>query len=125
MEKTADAVVVPMDAGWSDIGSWSSLWDISKKDENGNASLGDVVLHNSKDCYVRADDMLVAAIGVDDLVIVSTKDALMVAHKDSVQDAKTIAHKLKQIRVVSGNCIVKYTALGVSMTPLIMVIDTK
>ena len=95
MENTADAVVVPMDAGWSDIGSWSSLWDISKKDGNGNTTHGDVMLHNSKNSYVRSDDKLVAAIGVDDLVIVSTKDALMVAHKDSVQDAKIIAQQLK------------------------------
>ena len=96
MEKTADAVLVPMDAGWSDIGSWSSLWDISDKDINGNASIGDVLLHNSKNCYVRTDDKLVAAVGLDDLVIVNTKDALMVAHKDAVQDAKVIAQQLKE-----------------------------
>ena len=96
MEKTADAVVVPMDAGWCDIGSWSSLWDISDKDGNGNASQGDVLLHNSSDCYVRADKKLVAAVGLKDLVIVDTKDALMVAHKDSVQDAKIIAQQLKK-----------------------------
>ena len=96
MEKTADAVVVPMDAGWCDIGSWSSLWDISDKDSNGNASQGDVLLHNSSDCYVRADKKLVAAVGLKDLVIVDTKDALMVAHKDSVQDAKIIAQQLKK-----------------------------
>lgn len=95
MENTADAVVVPMDAGWSDIGSWSSLWGISKKDGNRNTTHGDVMLHNSKNSYVRTDGKLVAAIGVDDLVIVSTKDALMVAHKDSVQDAKIIAQQLK------------------------------
>jgi mannose-1-phosphate guanylyltransferase len=95
MEKTNDAVVVPMDVGWSDIGSWSSLWDISDKDGNGNAVFGDVMLHNSKGCYVRAKDKLVSAVGIDDLVIVDTKDALMVAHKDSVQDAKTIAQKLR------------------------------
>jgi len=95
MEKTDDAVVVPMDAGWSDIGSWSSLWSISKKDENGNAAVGDVMLHESRNCYVRTDDKLVAAVGVDDLVIVSTKDVLMVAHKDRVQDVKIIAQQLK------------------------------
>ncbi len=95
MEKTDDAVVVPMDAGWSDIGSWSSLWDISEKDQNGNAVHGDVMLHKSNNCYVRTDGKLVAAIGVDDLVIVSTKDALVVAHKDSVHNVKVIAEKLK------------------------------
>lgn len=95
MEKTADAVVVPMDAGWSDIGSWSSLWSVSDKDENGNAFDGDVILHKSQGCYVRSSDRLVAAVGVEDLVIVDTKDALMVAHKDAVQDAKVIAQRLK------------------------------
>jgi mannose-1-phosphate guanylyltransferase len=95
MEKTTDAIVVPMDAGWSDIGSWSSLWDISEKDQEGNVTHGDVITHNTKDCYVRTDSKLVAAVGLDDIVIVDTKDALMVAHKDSVQDAKLIAQKLK------------------------------
>ncbi len=95
MEKTDDSVVVPMDAGWSDIGSWSSLWDVSEKDSNGNAACGDVMLHESHNSYIRTDGKLVAAIGVDDLVIVSTKDVLMVAHKDSVQDVKIIAQDLK------------------------------
>jgi len=95
MEKTDDAVVVPMDAGWSDIGSWSSLWDISDKDSNGNVTYGDVMLHESHNSYIRTDGKLVAAIGVDDLVIVSTKDVLVVAHKDSVQDVKVVAQQLK------------------------------
>ena len=95
MENTADAVVVPMDAGWSDIGSWSSLWNVSQKDTDGNTTHGDVMLHNSSNSFIRTDGRLVAAIGVDDLVIVSTKDALMVAHKNSVQDAKIIAQQLK------------------------------
>ena len=95
MEKTKDAVVVPLDAGWSDIGSWSSLWDISEKDCSGNVTHGDVMLHNSSNSYIRADGALVAAIGVDDLVIVSTKDVLMVAHRDSVEDVKIIAQQLK------------------------------
>ena len=95
MEKTSHAVVVPMDAGWSDIGSWSSLWDISEKDSEGNSTHGDVILHNTRNSYVKSDNKLVAVIGVDDLVIVSTKDALMVAHKDSVQDVKMITEALK------------------------------
>ena len=95
MEKTADAVVMPMDAGWSDIGSWSSLWDISEKDGNGNSTHGDVMLHNTHNSYVKTEGKLIAAIGVNDLVIVSTKDVLMVAHKDSVQDVKIITEKLK------------------------------
>ena len=95
MEKTSHAVVVPLDAGWSDIGSWSSLWDISEKDSEGNSTHGDVILHNTRNSYVRSDNKLVAVIGVDDLVVVSTKDALMVAHKDSVQDVKMITESLK------------------------------
>jgi len=95
MEKTDDAVVVPIDAGWNDIGSWSSLWDISEKDGDGNSSHGDVILHGTRNSYVRADDKLIAVIGVDDLVIVSTKDALMVAHKDRTQDVKIITDILK------------------------------
>tara|TARA_B110000259_G_C13988505_1_gene391462 strand:- start:73 stop:1479 length:1407 start_codon:yes stop_codon:yes gene_type:complete len=95
MEKTDDAVVVLMDAGWSDIGSWSSLWGISEKDSKGNAVAGDVILHDSNNSYIRTDGKLVAAIGVDDLVIVSTKDVLVVAHKDSVQDVKAVAQQLK------------------------------
>jgi mannose-1-phosphate guanylyltransferase len=95
MEKTDDAVVVPMDAGWSDIGSWSSLWEISEKDSKGNAIYGDVLLHESNNSYVRTDGKLVAVIGVDDLVIVSTKDVLVVVHKDTVQNVKSVVEKLK------------------------------
>lgn len=95
MEKTADAVVVPMDVGWSDIGSWTSLWDVSEKNKDGNATDGDVMLHNVRNCYVKSGGRLVVAVGVHDLIVVDTKDALMVAHKDAVQDIKIIAQKLK------------------------------
>jgi mannose-1-phosphate guanylyltransferase len=95
MEKTNDGVVVPIDAGWSDIGSWSSLWDISNKDGNGNVTFGDTMIHDSHNSYIRSDEKLVAAIGVDDLVIISTKDVLVVANKDSVQDVKAVAQQLK------------------------------
>ena len=96
MENTADAMVVPMDAGWSDIGSWSSLWDVSEKDADGNAVQGDVMLHDSTNSYVRASNQLVAAVGVDNLVVVATKDVVMVADKNKVQDVKLIAQKLKE-----------------------------
>ena len=95
MEKTADAFVVPMDVGWSDIGSWSSLWDVSEKDKDGNASTGDVIIHRSQDCYIRADSKLVTLIGVNDLVVVDTQNALMVAQKNAVQDVNIIAKQLK------------------------------
>lgn len=95
MEKTTDAIVVPMDAGWSDIGSWSSLWDISDRDKNGNVSRGDVILHKTTNSFISTDGKLVVSLGVDDLVIVSTKDVVMIANKNSVQDAKIIVQKLK------------------------------
>lgn len=95
MENTADAVVVPLDAGWNDIGSWSSLWDVGDKDEAGNVAMGDAMLHETRNSYVRADDQFVATVGVEDLVIVSTKDAVLVAHQDRAQDAKIIAEQLK------------------------------
>ncbi len=96
MENTCDAVVVPLEANWSDIGSWSSLWDVSKKDINGNFSSGDVILHDVKNSYIKTDDKLVAAIGLEDLVIISTKDVLMVANKSNVQDVKIIAGQLQE-----------------------------
>ena len=95
MERTSEAVVVPIDAGWSDIGSWTSLWDVSKKDVDGNVCHGDVLLHETKNCFIRTEGKLVASVGLDDLVIVSTKDVVMVAQKDCVQDVKLIVKKLQ------------------------------
>ena len=95
MEKTKDAVMLIMDAGWSDIGSWASLYDISQKNKDGNIEHGDVLLHESNDCYVRTDGKLVAAIGVSNLIIVSTKDSVMVLNKDRTQDTKIVVQKLK------------------------------
>lgn len=95
MEKTKDAVVVPMDAGWSDIGSWSSIWDTSKKDNHGNVTSGDIILKESSNCLISSNNKLVTVTGVNDLVIVDTKDALMVAHKDATQNTKAIVTQLK------------------------------
>lgn len=95
MEKTSNAIVVPMDIGWSDIGSWSSLWDISEKNEHDNVQLGDVLVHNSKRCYIKGYERLIAAVGVNDLIIVDTKDALLVAHKEQVQNVKSIVSYLE------------------------------
>lgn len=92
----SEAVVVPLDAGWSDIGSWSSLWEVSEKDSNGNAIQGDVITHGSSNNLVRAEHRLVATVGVEDLVVVETKDAVLVAHKDRVQDVKAVVEALKQ-----------------------------
>ncbi|MCW2099399.1 UNVERIFIED_ORG: mannose-1-phosphate guanylyltransferase (GDP) /mannose-6-phosphate isomerase type 2 [Pseudomonas psychrophila] len=95
MEKTQHAVMVPLDAGWSDIGSWTALWDVSSKDEQGNVFKGDVLDQDSRNTFVHANSRLVATVGVDDLVIVETKDAVLVAHKNHVQDVKKIVTQLK------------------------------
>jgi mannose-1-phosphate guanylyltransferase len=95
MENTEDAVVIPMDAGWSDVGSWSSLWDITDKDVNGNVIYGDVITHNSTNSFIRSDDKMVAAIGLDNIVVAATKDVVMIANKDSDQDVNIIAKQLK------------------------------
>ena len=96
MEKTSHSVVVPMDAQWCDVGSWSSLWDISTKDDNGNVTHGDVIYHNSNNNYVYAENSLVATIGTDNLVIVQTKDALLIAKQDQVQNIKKVVDVLKR-----------------------------
>lgn len=95
MEKTRDAVVVPMDAQWSDVGSWSALWEVNSKDEAGNAIRGDVLTTQTRNSYIYAQHKLVSTVGVDDLVIVETKDAVLVANKNNVQDVKSIVSQLK------------------------------
>ena len=95
MEKTSQAVVVPMDCGWSDVGSWSALWEIEEKDANGNVFKGDVISTNSTNTYVNAEERLVAIVGLDDIVVVETKDAILVSKKSQVQEVKQIVNQLK------------------------------
>ncbi|WP_279143954.1 mannose-1-phosphate guanylyltransferase/mannose-6-phosphate isomerase [Photobacterium phosphoreum] len=95
MEKTQDAVVVRMDANWSDVGSWSSLWEVNPKDVDGNAIRGDVLTQNTANSYIYSQNKLVATVGVENLIVVETKDAVLVAHKDKVQDVKGIVEQLK------------------------------
>jgi mannose-1-phosphate guanylyltransferase len=95
MEKTDDAVVVPLDAGWSDIGSWSALWDVSNKDADGNAVIGDSIMHETTNSLIQGSERLIATVGVDNFVIVDTKDALLIASKDKVQEVKKIVEQLK------------------------------
>jgi len=95
MEKTDRAAVVPLDAGWSDVGSWSALWDISEKNIEGNVLQGDAVAEGISNTLVRAEHRLVAAVGVENLIIVETKDAVLVVHKDKVQDVKKVVEKIK------------------------------
>jgi mannose-1-phosphate guanylyltransferase / mannose-6-phosphate isomerase len=96
MEKTRDAVVLPLDAGWSDVGSWSSLFDALAADEDGNVLQGDVIVHDTHDCYVHSTSRLVAAVGMDDHIIVETKDAILVAPKERVQDVKELVAMIKK-----------------------------
>lgn len=95
MENTSEAVVVPMEADWSDIGSWQSLWESRPKDKNGNVTEGDTIIHNSTNSYIKSDGSLVVTIGVDNLLVVDTKDALLVANKKNIEEVKLITQKLK------------------------------
>lgn len=88
-------VVVPMDAGWSDVGAWDALWQVSPKDEAGNATRGEVMLEDTRDSIVFAESRLVATVGVKDLVVVETPDAIMVADKARAQDVKKIVARIK------------------------------
>jgi len=96
MEKTDLACVVPMDAGWSDIGSWSSLWEQGEKDDHGNATRGDVLISDTENSIVHAESRLVATVGISNLVIVETQDAVLVADKEKAQEVKQIVDKLAQ-----------------------------
>ena len=97
MEKTADAVVVLLDAGWSDVGSWAALHDSLPADAEGNVTHGDVVLEDSARCYLYSSGRLVAAVGLRDHVVVETKDAVLVAPKERVQDVKHLVARLKRL----------------------------
>ncbi|WP_428241444.1 mannose-1-phosphate guanylyltransferase/mannose-6-phosphate isomerase [Gynuella sp.] len=94
MERTDRAVVVPLQAGWSDVGAWSSLREVHDKDAQDNVLLGDVVTHEARGCLVRGHDKLVALVGVEDLMVIDTQDALMVVHRDNVQAVKTLVNTL-------------------------------
>jgi mannose-1-phosphate guanylyltransferase/mannose-6-phosphate isomerase len=96
MEHTQKATIVPVEMGWSDIGSWEALWDTSDKDSDGNALKGDVLHHATRNSYLRSEGPLVAAVGVEDLVVVATKDAVLVSRKDASQDVKKIVEQLEQ-----------------------------
>ena len=96
MEHTRDAVVVPADIGWSDVGSWSALWAVQQPDADGNVLRGDVYTDGVQDSLIRAESRMVAVIGVTDLVVVETADAVLVAHKDQVQRVKQIVDYLKK-----------------------------
>jgi len=96
MEHTDRAAVVPVDMGWSDVGTWDALWQVSGKDAAGNVAQGDVLIEDARGCYLRAEQGLVAALGVEDLVVIATADAVMVARRDRAQDVKQIVARLER-----------------------------
>ncbi len=98
MEKTTGAVVVPLDAGWSDLGAWSSVWEHVPHDANGNACRGDVLLHEAKSSFVQAESRLVALVGMENTIVVETADAVLVASKDRVQEVKEIVRRLGEMK---------------------------
>lgn len=96
MEKTDRAVVIPLDAGWNDIGAWSALSEVNAHDKNDNVIVGDVLLDEVRNCYVRSSGRLVSVVGVSDHIVVETADAVLVAHKDKVQNVKSIVDQLNR-----------------------------
>ena len=98
MEQTDDAVMVPLDVGWSDVGSWSALWEMGERGEEGNVVKGDVLLHQVRDSYIHAEERMVAAVGLVDHIVVETADVVLVAHRDHAQEVKTLVDKLKSQR---------------------------
>jgi mannose-1-phosphate guanylyltransferase/mannose-6-phosphate isomerase len=98
MEKTSHGAVIPLDAGWSDIGSWAALWDVDTHDTEGNARIGDVLLEQVRDSYFHSTGRLLAGVGVRDLVVIETEDAVLVANKTHSQDVKLIVDQLKHLQ---------------------------
>jgi len=94
LERTERASVIPLSVGWSDVGSWSSLWEVHDKDEAGNVMKGDAHSFDCKNCFVASENKLITLLGVEELVVVETKDALMVAAKERVQEVKSVVHTL-------------------------------
>ena len=95
MEKTDLGIVLPLKAGWSDIGNWESMWDVSKKDQDNNVLLGKVFIENVKNSYLRSENRLIVGIGLEELIIVETVDALLVAKKDQTQNVKNVVKALE------------------------------
>lgn len=95
MEKTEHAVVIPLQADWNDVGAWNSVWDVSDKDSDGNVKRGDVITYNTSNSLIHAESRMVSILGLDDIVVIETADAVLVANKNKVQDIKKIVEKLK------------------------------
>ena len=96
MEKTNSGLVVPLNIGWSDAGNWNSLWKLSSKDEHNNFISGNVVLDKVENCYLRSEERLIVGIGLNNLIVVETNDAILITNKDNTQDVKKIYKRLEQ-----------------------------
>jgi len=96
MEKTSLAAIIPVDIGWNDVGSWTALWDVQEKDNSGNSIRGDVFIEDVSNSLIRSESRFLAVIGVDDLLVVETSNAVLVAHKDCAQDVKKVVEHLKK-----------------------------
>jgi mannose-1-phosphate guanylyltransferase/mannose-6-phosphate isomerase len=95
-ERTSRIAVVPAELGWSDVGSWNALWELGQKDESGNVAVGDVLLEGSRHCYVRSDGIMTAVVGLTDVVVVVTEDAVLAMHRDRSQDVKKVVERLRK-----------------------------
>mgnify|MGYP001222307128 CR=1 FL=1 len=102
MEKTTRGIVIPLDAGWSDVGSWEAVWQTSKKDSEGNFADGNVILENTKNSYFRSENRLLVGIDLDDLIVVETRDAILISDKKSSQKVKKIVNHLKKNKIPEG-----------------------
>ena len=103
MEKTSEGIVIPLDVGWNDIGSWKSVWETSKKDTNNNSISGNVIIEDTKNCYLRGEKRLIVSIGLNDLIVVETNDALLISNKNQTQKVKNIVNLLKKKNISSGS----------------------
>ena len=97
MEKTPRTAVVPVSCGWTDVGSWSALWELGATGEADNVTVGDVMAEHTRGSYLRSEGPLVATVGVEDLIVIATPDAVLVAHKGNDQDVKTIVERLRAL----------------------------
>jgi len=103
MEKTSKGVVLPLDVGWSDIGSWEVVWETSTKDDKGNFTDGNVILENTRNSYLRSENRLIVGIDLDNLVVVETSDAILISNKNSSQKVKNIVNHLKKMKIPAGH----------------------
>ena len=111
-----DVRMVALDAGWSDLGAWDAVWQVGAKDAAGNCSVGDAMLHDSRNTLVHATSRLVSVIGLDDIVVVETPDAVLVTRRERSQDVKHVVAALDQPAAASTRCIARCTAPGAGTT---------